>query len=235
MSSVTVSYVQISGILNTTLDDGNNLSMGIEGTPGKVYDLDNFLVTGGTLGVLVTGGPLGTPSSGVLTNCTGLPAAGVSGLAAVATSGSYADLSSKPSLFSGAYADLTGKPSLFSGAYADLTGKPTLGSLAALSAAPAGTLTGAAVEPLKYLTDGTPQLYKLDRSAVAVDANGIFTTVKYYRVDGTLAEQSVLSGGSSPTYTTRTVNRYAADGATVVATVALTLTYDAFNNITVET
>jgi hypothetical protein len=70
--------------------------------------------------------------------------------AAVATSGSYADLSNKPSipaaqvqsdwnassglgvilnkptLFSGAYADLTGKPTLFSGAYADLTGKPTL-------------------------------------------------------------------------------------------------------------
>lgn len=41
-------------------------------------------------------------------------------------SGSYNDLTNKPSLFSGAYADLTGKPSLFSGAYADLTGKPSL-------------------------------------------------------------------------------------------------------------
>jgi len=40
-------------------------------------------------------------------------------------SGSYTDLSDKPTLFSGAYADLTGKPTLFSGAYADLTGKPT--------------------------------------------------------------------------------------------------------------
>jgi hypothetical protein len=70
--------------------------------------------------------------------------ANTSSLATVATSGSYADLSNKPTLFSGVYSDLsgkpslatvatsgdygdlTGKPSLFSGAYSDLTGKPTL-------------------------------------------------------------------------------------------------------------
>jgi hypothetical protein len=82
--------------------------------------------------------------------------------ATVATSGSYADLSNKPSipaaqvqsdwnassgigvilnkptLFSGAYSDLTGKPTLFSGAYADLTGKPTLfsGAYSALTGTP---------------------------------------------------------------------------------------------------
>lgn len=38
--------------------------------------------------------------------------ANTSSLAAVATSGSYADLSNKPTLFSGAYADLTGKPTI---------------------------------------------------------------------------------------------------------------------------
>lgn len=48
------------------------------------------------------------------------------GLAAVASTGSYTDLSDKPTLFSGAYSDLTGMPTLFSGAYADLTGKPTI-------------------------------------------------------------------------------------------------------------
>jgi hypothetical protein len=41
-------------------------------------------------------------------------------------SGSYADLTSKPSLFSGSYTDLTNKPALFSGSYTDLTNKPTL-------------------------------------------------------------------------------------------------------------
>ena len=53
-----------------------------------------------------------------------------SSLATVATSGSYADLTNKPSLFSGSYSDLTNKPSLFSGAYSDLTGKPTLATVA---------------------------------------------------------------------------------------------------------
>lgn len=48
----------------------------------------------------------------------------VDGLATVATSGDYADLTGKPTLFSGSYADLSGKPTLFSGSYADLTNKP---------------------------------------------------------------------------------------------------------------
>jgi len=46
--------------------------------------------------------------------------------ATVATTGSYADLTNKPTLFSGSYTDLTNKPTLFSGSYADLTNKPTL-------------------------------------------------------------------------------------------------------------
>lgn len=70
-------------------------------------------------------------------------------LATVATSGSYTDLSNKPTipsaqvnsdwtsvsgvsqilnkpvLFSGAYSDLTGKPTLFDGTWTSLTGKPT--------------------------------------------------------------------------------------------------------------
>jgi hypothetical protein len=50
-------------------------------------------------------------------------------LATVATSGSYTDLTDKPSLFSGAYADLTDKPTLFSGSYNDLTDKPTIPDL----------------------------------------------------------------------------------------------------------
>lgn len=71
-----------------------------------------------------------------------LPASDVTGLAAVATSGAYGDLSGTPSLAAvattGAYADLTGKPSLATvattGAYADLSGKPTLGTLASQDA-----------------------------------------------------------------------------------------------------
>lgn len=46
--------------------------------------------------------------------------------ATVATTGDYADLLNKPTLFSGSYDDLTSKPTLFSGSYTDLTNKPTL-------------------------------------------------------------------------------------------------------------
>lgn len=73
--------------------------------------------------------------------------ANTSSLATVATSGSYADLSGKPTLFSGVYSDLSGKPSLAtvatSGTYGDLTGKPTLfsGSFADLTSKPT-TLSG---------------------------------------------------------------------------------------------
>jgi len=60
--------------------------------------------------------------------------ASASSLATVATSGAYADLTGKPSLFSGAYTDLTGKPSLAtvatSGAYSDLSGTPSLAAVA---------------------------------------------------------------------------------------------------------
>ena len=49
-----------------------------------------------------------------------------SDLSAVATSGSYNDLTNKPTLFSGSYNDLTNKPTLFSGSYEDLTNKPTI-------------------------------------------------------------------------------------------------------------
>lgn len=53
-------------------------------------------------------------------------------------SGSYSDLSNKPSLFSGSYNDLTNKPSLFSGSYNDLTDQPSLfsGSYSDLSNKP---------------------------------------------------------------------------------------------------
>ena len=68
-------------------------------------------------------------STGAYGDLSGTPSLG-----AVATSNDYDDLSNKPTLFSGAYADLTGKPTLFSGAYADLTGKPTLGTAAATAA-----------------------------------------------------------------------------------------------------
>jgi hypothetical protein len=64
-------------------------------------------------------------------------------------SGSYTDLTDKPTLFNGAYDSLSGKPTLFSGSYADLTNKPTLfsGSYTDLTNKPViPSLTGYATE-----------------------------------------------------------------------------------------
>lgn len=47
------------------------------------------------------------------------------GLATVASSGSYTDLTNKPTIVI-SYNDLTNKPTLFSGSYTDLTNKPTI-------------------------------------------------------------------------------------------------------------
>jgi hypothetical protein len=92
------------------------------GRPGEITYRDGYLYyhDGETAGgEVIGGGGSGGPTS--WTSVTGKPS-----FATVATSGAYADLTGKPTLFSGAYVDLTGKPTLFSGAYADLSGKPTL-------------------------------------------------------------------------------------------------------------
>lgn len=47
------------------------------------------------------------------------------------------------------------------------------------------------------------------------DVNGISTQLQYKRADGTLIMNSVLSGGISPNYTTRTETYYKSDGITV--------------------
>lgn len=75
-------------------------------------------------------------------------------------SGSYDDLTDKPTLFSGSYNDLTDKPSLFSGSYNDLTDKPTLfsGSYDDLTNKPAA-LTQTDILTLLNLTE--EQLTKL--------------------------------------------------------------------------
>ena len=76
-------------------------------------------------------------------------------ISTVATSGSYADLTGKPTLFTGSYTDLTNKPTIFSGAYADLTGKPTLftGSYTDLTNKP--TLPAAQIQTDWTQTDNT--------------------------------------------------------------------------------
>jgi hypothetical protein len=58
------------------------------------------------------------------------------------------------------------------------------------------------------------------------DANGIFTLLEYRRQDNTLVAKSVLSGGTSPQYTTRTITYYNTTGTAVEKTTVRTLSYD---------
>lgn len=58
------------------------------------------------------------------------------------------------------------------------------------------------------------------------DSEGTFTTIEYKRNDDTIAVKSVLSGGTSPQYTTRTITYYALNGITVEKTSTRTLSYD---------
>lgn len=69
------------------------------------------------------------------------------------------------------------------------------------------------------------RLEDLSTTRANKDANSIYTTVSHLRKDGTLFRQSVLSGGTSPTYTTRTVKYYGTDGTTVLATEVFALAY----------
>ena len=81
-----------------------------------------------------------------------------------------------------------------------------------------------------HLADSTSySTYKLNP-----DSEGIFTELQYKRVDGTLILKSILSGGISPLYTTRTETEYEKDGITVKATRVYTITYDVDGNVVSE-
>lgn len=75
---------------------------------------------------------------------------------------------------------------------------------------------------VNYLNEKTGELTMVRLSK---DANDIFTEIRYKRQDGTLFKKSVLSGGTSPKYTTRTVTFYASNGTTVTETKVFALTY----------
>lgn len=73
---------------------------------------------------------------------------------------------------------------------------------------------------------GLVELYARAVSRSGKDGNGIYTIVEERRADQSLISRSVLSGGTSPAYTTRTETIYGVDGTTVLATLVFALTYD---------
>lgn len=80
------------------------------------------------------------------------------------------------------------------------------------------------INNLKYYST-----YKLNK-----DSNGIYTEVQFKRQNGTLIAKSVLSGGTSPNYTTRIETFYTTDGITADGTYTYTRSYDVDGNLTSE-
>ena len=104
------SNLTVGGDLLPSVANGGDL--GSSSRPWKsLYVSNNTIFLGGVALSLDTSNNLTVNGSRVgatsYADLTGKPA-----LAAVATSGSYSDLSNKPALFSGSYADLTNKPNL---------------------------------------------------------------------------------------------------------------------------
>ena len=119
-----------------------NADMGGAVDPAKIDKIDSTdavtSVAGRTGAVVLSSSDISglatVATSGAYSDLSGTPT-----LATVATTGAYSDLSGTPSLATvattGAYSDLSGTPTLATvattGAYSDLTGTPTLGTAAA--------------------------------------------------------------------------------------------------------
>jgi len=144
-----------------------NADMGGTLDPAKIDKVDNTdavtSVAGRTGAVVLSSADISglatVATSGAYSDLSGTPT-----LATVATTGAYSDLSGTPSLATvattGAYSDLSGTPSLATvattGAYSDLTGTPTLGTA---SAEDVGTAAGNVVQ-----LNGSAQLPAVDGS-----------------------------------------------------------------------
>lgn len=95
----------------------------------------------------------------------------------------------------------------------------------------------------RIFDDGAESIHELSKdiskykvSKTGKDANKVFTTVTYTdKVTNKVVAKSVLSGGTSPKYTTRTVTWYKEDGTTTKETVTYTLAYDADGDLISET
>ena len=93
-----------------------------------------------------------------------------------------------------------------------------------------GSLVYASANDLDNLSSRVNQLEQeniLNLSTIRLnkDSNDVYTEIQYKRVDGTLFMKSVLSGGTSPQYTTRTVTYYGGDGTTVTSTTTYSIGY----------
>lgn len=100
------------------------------------------------------------------------------------------------------------------------------GSFTSLSDVPASYTGFAGLSPVVNSGEsGLEFIPKLKVVRSDLDAFGNFTLITWSRVDDSTYMTSQLSGGTAPSYTTRTVTWYAADGTTVRHTETYTLGY----------
>ena len=201
---------------------------------GRSWDVGDHLLVNADMGGTVTNSKIdkidSTDSVTSVAGRTGavvLSAGDVSGLAAVATSGAYSDLSGTPTLATvattGAYSDLSGTPTLATvattGAYSDLSGLPTLGTAAALNV---GTSALNVVQ-----LDASAKLPAVDGSQLTNLPSGVTT------LDGlsdvtitTVADRQVLTYDSATSEWINSAVAYAdVTGTPSLATVATTGAY----------
>ena len=123
-------------------------------------------------------------------------------------SGSYADLTNKPTLFSGSYADLTNKPTLFSGSYTDLTNKPTI--VTSISGLSDVTISGASNgEVLKY--NGTAWVNDTDATG---GGGGGSSTTSTGSLQSQMDSTYLPKSGASPGFTDLTTSTNYPNGMT---------------------
>lgn len=126
------------------------------------------------------------------------------GLAAVATSGAYADLSGVPAQFSGAYADLSGKPTLAaiatSGSAADLANNPYDIIANATGALTVGQVVMKAFAP-RALTFSSVTQASTTTAAVQIKVDGVAASYPQSVAQGALIEAVVTVAGTDCWFT----------------------------------
>ena len=207
-----------------------NADMGGTLDPAKIDKVDNTdsvtSVAGRTGAITLStadiSGLATVASTGAYSDLTGAPT-----LATVATTGAYSDLSGTPSLATvattGAYSDLTGTPTLATvattGAYSDLTGTPTLGTAAAEDV---GTSAGNVVQ-----LDGTAKLPAVDGSQLTNLPSGASTLGALTDVDvsGAVNTNVLKYNSTSGDWEDGAVAYSEVTGTPTLATVATTGAY----------
>ena len=112
-------------------------------------------------------------------------------------SGSYTDLTNKPTIFSGSYNDLTNKPTLFSGSYNDLTNKPTIPTATSQLTNDSGFITsGGGGGRVWILDDESISSWGSTKLVTGIPTGGAGGTTPYKRITILFAGVAISNPGS---------------------------------------